>query len=314
MSSPPPCFSPCCRSTTPSLRRARSSGNSGKPPRKSGNSKKKDRTAQLQEARRAFRDFTRNLKTDYKAKLKELDVAFELKEVELRAERDAQIAAAEAEYQQKLMGLFMRPGAAPQETAIEALQAQGKAYADDLFQVKQAFDEQRYQAQMDLEQQKSDLLAEQDRAALDEAAKLGLSQDYAPILATPIGDGLTKQETAWNDRERKEVEKLAAQNHKLLREFANGAALRAWDMNNMETDFKLASDEKRELHELDAQQLFYNTIFVQAAQGGEIDQQELMAKVTEIGKQNKLIKIKYKKIRDQNRILRREEKKAILEK
>lgn len=274
---------------------------------------KKNRTAELRQATRAFRDFTRNLKTDYKAKLKELDVAFELEQVALRADRDAKIAAAEAEYQQKLMGLLTRPDKPYNEAAIEALQTQGKGYADELFNVKKEFDMQLHRAQMALEQQKADLLAERDRTALDKAAKLGLTKDYTPILATPIGDDLTKREIAWNERERKEVDKIAAKNRKLLSEFVNGAALRAWEMKNLETDFHLACDEKRELHELDAQQLFYNTIFVQAAQGGQVDQQDLMAKISEISKQNKLIKIKYKKIWDQNRIMRREERKKILE-
>jgi hypothetical protein len=37
-----------------------------------------------------------------------------------------------------------------------------------------------------------------------------------------------------------------------------------------------------------------------------------MAKLAEINEQKKLINIEYRKIRDQNRIKRREEKKAIL--
>jgi hypothetical protein len=42
-----------------------------------------------------------------------------------------------------------------------------------------------------------------------------------------------------------------------------------------------------------------------------VSQQEIMARMTELNKQNQQIKIKYKKIRDQNRIKRREEKRKL---
>jgi hypothetical protein len=50
---------------------------------------------------------------------------------------------------------------------------------------------------------------------------------------------------------------------------------------------------------------------MQAAQGGEANQQDLMNRMTELNKEKQLIKIKYKKIKDKNRINRREEKKKI---
>jgi hypothetical protein len=81
----------------------------------------------------------------------------------------------------------------------------------------------------------------------------------------------------------------------------------------MNEDFKLDWDEKAELHALDSQQVFYNTIVMQAVQGGQIDQQGLLEKMTEIGKKKKLVNIEYKKIRDQNRITRKKQKKEIVE-
>jgi hypothetical protein len=50
---------------------------------------------------------------------------------------------------------------------------------------------------------------------------------------------------------------------------------------------------------------------MQPAQSGETARQDIMSRVTELNKEKQLIKIKYKKIKDQNRIKRREEKKKI---
>ena len=55
-------------------------------------------------------------------------------------------------------------------------------------------------------------------------------------------------------------------------------------------------------------------VIVQAAQGQEIDQEAFMSEMADINKEKKLINIKYKKIADQNRIKRRQEKKDILSK
>jgi len=51
---------------------------------------------------------------------------------------------------------------------------------------------------------------------------------------------------------------------------------------------------------------------LQAAQGGQIDRQKVIAQMAELNEKTKLINIEYRKIRDKNRITRREEKKAIL--
>lgn len=299
-------FNPAFSKESQELRKQRQSA------QKERQQNKNDRAAELREATQSFREFARDLKTDYKTKLKELDTDFELKQVELRADRDTKIAESEAEYQRKLTSLFMRPGTQFDEAAMQNLQTEGQAYADELFGARKEFDKRFHLERMANEQRKADLLEQQDRTAMDEAGNLGLTKTYTPILATPIGDSLTKQEESWNARERKEVAKIETQNAKVLTEFVNGAALRAWEMKNLEADFNLTCDEKRERHALDSQQLFYNAIFMQAAQGGKVDQQELMARVSELSKETKLIMIKYKKIRDQNRIKRREQRKKIL--
>jgi hypothetical protein len=64
---------------------------------------------------------------------------------------------------------------------------------------------------------------------------------------------------------------------------------------------------------LESQQMFLNNFLMQAAQGAEVNQQEIMAKFAELGKQTKLVKIKYNTIRKKNSIIRRGEKKKLQE-
>ena len=70
-------------------------------------------------------------------------------------------------------------------------------------------------------------------------------------------------------------------------------------------------NEKAELHALESKQVFYNPLFMQAAQGQQVDQQKVLAQIAELN-EKKLINIEYRKIRDKRRITRREERKAIL--
>jgi len=273
---------------------------------------KNERAKGINEATRAFREYVRDLKTDYQAQTRELDTEFELRRVELKAEHDASIAGAESEYQAKIMGLFMNPQAEFTEQAIEQMQNEGKAYADAIFALKRQSAEALHRESMALEERKNALLTERDQMAMEEASALGLTASYSPILATPTGDGLTKSEELWNKREKKEVKKLEERNAKTVAEFRNGKKLRDWDIENLNEDFKLTWDEKAEVHALDSQQIFYNALFMQAAQGKQVDQQGYMSKLAELNKQKKLIRIEYKKVRDKNRIKRREEKKKLL--
>jgi len=274
---------------------------------------KKERSQEINDAKKAFKEYARELKKESKEAAKELDTEFKLRRVELEAEHDAKVAEAEAEYQKRLMGLFMTPGVKFDEQALARMQEEGKSYSDELFALQKQSAEALHQEQISNEQKKNELLTERDRQALAKASELGLTREYAPILAAPIGDGLTKREEKWNAKEQQEVVKLQERNRKMLREFRNGERLRSWEIQNLNADFKLTWDEKAELHALDSQQLFFNAVIMQAAAGGQIDQQGFMTKITEINKQKKLINIEYKKIRDQNRIKRRKEKKEITE-
>ena len=70
---------------------------------------KSERAKEINEATKVFREFTRDLKNEYQLMLKDLDTDFELMRVELQAEKDANIATAEAEFQKKWSALFLRP-------------------------------------------------------------------------------------------------------------------------------------------------------------------------------------------------------------
>lgn len=271
-----------------------------------------ERSKTINEASKAFREYTRDLKTDYREQLRSLDTEFELRRVELKSDHKARVAGAEADHQKKLSGLFTRQEAAVTDQAIKQLQLEAKAFADELFRLKKQSAEELHSARVANEETKNALLSERDQLALDEAAALGLTKTYSPILASPIGEGLTTQEERWNDRERKEVVRIEERNKRTLREFLNGGKLREWEIKNLNEDFKLTWDEKAELHALESEQIFYNTLFMQAVQGEQIDRQKVMTQMAELNEKKKLIAIEYRKTRDKNRITRREEKKAIL--
>jgi len=272
----------------------------------------RERNKEVNGATRAFRAYTRDLKADYRERAKKLDTEFELREVERKAEHDARVASAEAEYQKKLSALFMKSGVKFTEETLRQMQSEAKAFSNALFELKKQSAKEMHAVRIANEQEKNALWTEMDRMALDKAESLGLTQAYPPILATPIGDGLTSQEERWNEREKKNIARIIERNRKALNEFRTGAALRKWEIDNLNEDFRLTWEEKAELHALDSEQSLYNLMLMQPAQGKVIDQQKLMNRMAELNKQKRLISIEYKKIRDKNRIMRHEEKKAIL--
>ena len=270
-----------------------------------------ERNRDLADATKSFREMTRNLKINYQARLKDLDTEFELKQVELQADRDAKMATAEAEYQKKWSSLFMRPGGPLTPETIKELEKEARAYSDELFRLKKESAETAHKEKMATEEQKHALLKEMDEKAMDQAASLGLTKEYPPILATPIGDELTRSEQQWNEREKKEVEKIQERNLQAVSEFMNGEKLREWERGNLDEDFKLTWDEKSELQKLETQQTFFTTLLMQSAQAEKVDQQNIMDQFAELAKEQKLIKIKYAQLRKTNVIKRREEKKKL---
>ena len=130
------------------------------------------------------------------------------------------------------------PGVEFNEKTVAQLQAEAKAYGDALFDLKKQSAEELYAAQTSNEERKNVSLTERDQQVLEEAASLGLTEPYSPLLATPIGDGLTIQEERWNDSEKKEVVKLEQRNSKALSDFRNGGKLLKWGVRNLHEEIK----------------------------------------------------------------------------
>ncbi len=274
---------------------------------------KNERNRELADARKNFREFTRDLKMEYSSLLKDVDTEFELTQVDLQAERAAKMSEIEAEYQTKWTNLLLNPGGGMNKETLKKMEQEAKAHSNELFRLKEEAAQIAFKEKIASQQQKDALLQERDTRALEEASSLRLTKQYEPITATPIEGELTRQEKQWNDRENKEIERIHTQNIRTIREFKNGRALREWESKNLEEDFQLKWQEKRELHDIQSQLTFFNSLLMQAAQGGEVSQQEIMAKFTELGKQNKLVRIKYNSIKKKNSIKRRIEKKKIQE-
>jgi len=298
-------FSPAMANDKKELRKQRQVA------QKERQAQKRERSDNLKESLRDFREFTREQIEDYQLQAEELTTEFELRSVELKAEHDIKVAGAEAEYQKKLSGLFATPGMEFDSQTLKRLKTESKAYADELFTLKKQSAEKLHKERIANKKSKNILLAEGDLKAMDKAAELGLTKDYPPILAVKIGDGLTKKEQRWNTKEKKEVLKIKEKNRKAVSKFRNGERIRNWEIQNSNIDFKLTWDEKAEIHKLDSTQLFYNVLLMQSGKVN-FDQQSFMSEMADINSKKKLINIKYKKIRDKNRITRKNEKKDIL--
>ena len=159
---------------------------------------KNERNRNINDATRAFRSYTQGLKMDYREQVRSLDTEFQLRRVELNAEHNARVASAETDYQKKLSSLFMNPEGELTDEHIQKMQADQKAYADVLFKLKKQSADELHAERIANQEKKNGLFDEMDKLALDEAKSLGLTDKYPPILATPIGGELTRQEQQWN--------------------------------------------------------------------------------------------------------------------
>lgn len=271
----------------------------------------KARNQQLSDATRVFREYARNLEQEYQERLRALDVAFELRQVELRADQDRQVAAAEAELQKQWTAMFMPSGSNDVSERMEALQDQARGHSQALFQIRKEAAERLHREKMALIGDQHTLLSERDEKILAEAEALGLMAEYPPILARPIGGELTPQEEQWNQRTEKETEKIRDRNASTLSKYLTGERLRAWERANLEEDFELQWAERDELRELDSQNAFVNTMMLQAGQAEEANPQLMMERLAELNQQQQLIKIKYEQVRNENTIKRREERKRL---
>ena len=167
--------------------------------------KVKERNRKVSDATKDFREYSRDLEADYREQMENMDTELELQTVELEADHEARIASAETEFQEKLSNLFMNPSHGFSEDSLQKLQEESKANADVLFGLKKQSVGELHKALVVNEKRKNALLNERDQKALDEAASPGLTVRYSPILATPIGDGLTRDEERWNEREKNRI-------------------------------------------------------------------------------------------------------------
>ena len=272
---------------------------------------KNDRNSEIRDASSSFREFARDIKQEYQENARDLDTEFKLQQVDMNAERDAKIAETEIELRQKISQLMLNPNQTSDEAAVEQLKTDTKTYSDQIFEIRKQAAMEKHREFIDNELKKHQLLNERDETALAMASDLGLRSQYEPILATPIGDGLTKQEKSWNEREKKEVVKLFKSNQRLMGEFLYGKELRQWEIENKREDFDLKWQKKSELHALNLEQTFYSSMLMQSSTGAEFDQQAFNKRISEMQKQNRLININYKKIHDKNRIKRSEKRREI---
>lgn len=279
---------------------------------KARNEERRLRSQQLADATRELRDYARELEPEYKREARAVDTAFQLEEVKLEADSAARIAAVKTEFQKEWTAAILGRDGEPGAERLQAMEAKAKAYGDELFALKREAAAEVHRARERAEAEKDSLREGLEEKVLARAAQLGLSRDYAPILAHPIGGELTRQEEQWNEREEKEVVKIAERNAKLLAPYRNGKRLREWERANREEDFRLRWEEEAERQALNMQHEFYSGL-LQPAQADATAGQNLMQRAAELAEQERLIQIRFQQIRRENSIKRREEKKQILE-
>lgn len=278
---------------------------------KERNERKKQRDQEVAHASRELREHARELDTEYREKLRQVDVEFELKRVALQAGHQAKVAAAEAEFQKKLSAAMTAPGAQDMQQRIAKLEAELKAMSSALFELKRDAAGIEHKERMAVQARKHALLGEMDQAVLRKAGSLGLVREHAPVLASPIGGQLTRPEEQWNERERKEVKAIAERNGKALAKYADGAKIREWERANMEEDFRLAWEERRELNELASQRMLFGAFMLQADPAKPADAQSLTDRLAEAEREEKLIKIRYDQLRKTKAIERREARRKL---
>jgi len=272
---------------------------------------KNERNKNNNEAIKEFRIFVRILKKEYQEKARDMDIEFKLRRVELNAQRSIEMAEAEAELQQSLSQMMLNIQNLNTQEAIDKFKTDMKAHSDKSFEIKKQAALEEHKELIKNENKKSRLMSERDQLIMDEAKTLGLQSKHKPILAQPLGDGLTTSENRWNERELKEVNKIYANNQRQLGEFIWGSKLRKFKIENRQEDFDLKWQKQSELNALSSEQSFFSLLMPMTEGNTQDNQQEMIKRMTEAAKQNKLINIKFKKFRDQNNIKRREQERKI---
>ena len=278
---------------------------------KARSEERKQRSQRLADATRELRDYAAGLEANYRQEADALETAFRLREVELQAEHATRVTRAETEFQTQWTAALMGQGAVD-AGQLQAAEDRASAYAEQLFAIRRGAAEELHRARLQSQLDKDRLRDAVDEQVLARARELGLTRDYAPILATPIGGELTRSESQWNQREEKEVVKIAERNARLLAPYRNGKQLREWERANLDEDFRLKWDEEAERQALNTQRSFQSLFLQQSAQGDPAAGQNLMARAAELAEQERLIQIRYEQRRRENAIKRRDEKKRLM--
>jgi hypothetical protein len=274
--------------------------------------KKRQRTDEIAKAKKRYNLFERDLKAAYKPKLKELDTQFNLKRVELEANAKAKMAELESENRKAMMRYLMKPDRSRNKETIDKMKAEKSGYLSKLFALQKTSDKAIHEERIANEKRKNAILKQRDQLALDKAESLGLMQEYAPILARPIGGGLTKSEERWNEQEKKNSAQIKKNNRVILRKFEREKKIREWRIQNLITDFNLRCRKNEERHKIDSEVALYNALIIYSKENTNgVAQREYLTKLSDLDKKKQLITIKYKKIKEQNRIKRRAEEKKI---
>ena len=241
---------------------------------------KNERAKLNREALQDFREFANEIRKEYTKRARDLDTEYRLQKEELKAKRQIKIAEVDAELQKNMTGLFLNP-ASGEQASVEKLKADMKAYSDKAFAIKQQAALEEHEEFIRNEMRKHELLSERDDRALAKARELGLLDKPKPILAKPIGGELTRDEERWNERE----------------------------------DFRLKTEKARELHALNSEQTWINSLMFSPQGAGQTDaerQREFTNKLAEISRKTQEINIKYNKLKKQNNIRRGEERRKIM--
>lgn len=274
--------------------------------------KKRQRTDEIAKARKSCNLFERDLKAAYKPKLKELDTEFNLKRVELEADAKAKMAELEAENRKAMMRYLMKPEKLHNRETIDKIKAEKSGYMSKLFALQKTSDKAIHEERIANEKRKNAILKQRNQLALDKAESLGLMQEYAPILARPIGGGLTKSEERWNEQEKKNAARINKNNRGIPRKFERDEKIREWRIQNLTADFNLRCRENEERHKIDSEIMLYDALIIYSKKNATgTAQREYLSKLSDLDKKKALIRIKYEKIKEQNIIKRRAEEKKI---
>ena len=122
---------------------------------KERNDRVRERNTENTQAGQAFRQFSSDLKTDYRQQVQDLDTEYRLQQVDLKADHKARVTSAETEYQTKLSTVFTNPAGEMNDELLEKMRADAKMHSDKMFELKKQSAEELHQARIANEESKN---------------------------------------------------------------------------------------------------------------------------------------------------------------